>query len=80
LAYVAETERAFIRQRQAEGIAAAKQRGVRFGASKIELGNEFFECCRKWETGEITLKEGADYLGISLSTFYRRCMEEKRKS
>lgn len=77
LAYVAETERSFIRQRQAEGIAAAKARGVKFGIDKIKLGNEFDLYYEKWNAGEITLKEGAEGLGTSLSTFYRRCIEKR---
>lgn len=73
LAYVAETERSFIKQRQAEGIAAAKARGVKFGISKAELPEEFAEYFNLWKQGEITIRQAANELGISASTFYRRC-------
>lgn len=79
LAYVAETERAFIKQRQAEGIAAAKMKGVRFGCQKSELPEGFDEYCRMWIDGEISLRKAAKILGMNHTTFYRRCMEFKNK-
>ncbi len=79
LAYVAETERAFIRQRQAEGIAVAKKNGVKFGAERKELGAELEEYCYLWINGKITLNEGAEKFGVSQSTFYRRCLEVRKK-
>lgn len=75
LAYVAETERAFIKQRQAEGIAAAKENGVRFGCRRIEMPEEFEEYCKMWHRGEISVRNAAKNLGISYSTFFRRCKE-----
>lgn len=75
LAYVAETERAFIKQRQAEGIAAAKEKGVRFGCRRIEMPEEFEEYCKMWHRGEISVRNAAKNLGISYSTFFRRCKE-----
>ena len=75
LAYVAQTERDFIRQRQAEGIAAAKARGVRFGKKRIQLPSEFERYRKAWESGAISLRAAAAHLGISYSTFYRRCLE-----
>lgn len=77
LSYVAQTERDFIKKRQAEGIAAAKERGVKFGAKMIEMPPEFEQVKRKWEKGEISLTAGGRMLGVSRSTFYRRCMEKK---
>lgn len=74
LAYVAETERSFIKQRQAEGIAA-KARGVKFGISKAKLPEEFVEYFNLWKQGEITIRQAANELGISASTFYRRCKD-----
>ncbi len=75
LSYVAQTERDFIRQRQKEGIEAAKARGVRFGAKKIEIPQDFLEYKQKWEDGQISLRKAAVYLNMSHSTFYRLCKE-----
>lgn len=75
LAYVAETERNFIKQRQAEGIAVAKAKGVRFGSKKKKVPDKFQEYYKKWERGEITVREAAECLNTSHSTFYRRCKE-----
>lgn len=77
LAYVAETERSFIRSRQSEGIAAAKARGVQFGRQKRDLPQEFHRYCLLWSQGRITVRQAAKELGMSSSTFYRRCREEK---
>lgn len=75
LAYVAEMERSFIHQRQAEGIAAAKVRGVKFGCPKTELPDEFEKYFEMWKNGEISVRKAAKELQISHSTFYRRCRE-----
>lgn len=77
LAYVAETERTFIRQRQAEGIAAAKQRGIQFGCRKKEVPEEFEKYFTLWSEGKISLRKAADELAMNYTTFYRRCMEQK---
>lgn len=77
LAYVAETERSFIRQRQAEGIAAAKQRGIKFGCRKKDVPEEFEKYFTLWSEGKISLRKAADELAMNYSTFYRRCMEHK---
>jgi DNA invertase Pin-like site-specific DNA recombinase len=75
LAYVAETERAFIKQRQAEGIAAAKQKGTCFGCKKSELPEDFDVYYALWKDGKISLRKAAESLQMSHTTFYRRCME-----
>lgn len=75
LSYVAETERDFIKKRQAEGIAAAKARGVKFGAKRKELPENFEQIKEKWKKGEISVREAGEILNISYSTFYRRCTE-----
>ena len=75
LAYVAETERSFIRQRQAEGIAAAKARGVKFGVQRRQMPEEFEKYFRLWKDKKITVRKAAEKLGIGYSTFYRRCRE-----
>ena len=69
LSYVAQTEREFIRQRQAEGIAAAKERGVRFGRKPMERPLEF-ECLKeKWRKGEISARAASKKLEITHKTF-----------
>ena len=79
LAYVAETERRFIRQRQAEGIASAKRRGVKFGAVKTPDPQNLKEYYEKWKRGEISIRKAASELGIHYSLFYRRCIELKKE-
>lgn len=75
LAYVAETERTFIKQRQAEGIAIAKEKGIQFGCKRIEISDEKMGVFEEWKKGKLTAGEAANKLGISKSTFYRRCRE-----
>ncbi|MBD5504233.1 MAG: recombinase family protein [Lachnospiraceae bacterium] len=75
LAYVAETERAFIKSRQAEGIAVAKAKGVRFGCQKKEMPEKFEQYYLLWKQGRISTRQAAVELGMSHSTFYRRCKE-----
>lgn len=77
LAYVAETERSFIKQRQAEGIAAAKKRGVSFGRKKEALPENFEMYYQRWCEGKISLRKAAESLQMNHTTFYRRCMEQK---
>ena len=69
LSYVAQTEREFIRQRQAEGIAAAKERGVRFGRRPMERPKEFAELKLQWQKREISARAAAKCLGITHRTF-----------
>ena len=76
LAYAAQREREMIHQRQAEGIAAAKARGVRFGHEKIAMPPEFAALKAMWLRGEITCWAAGERLGISYQTFYRRAKEE----
>ena len=77
LAYVAETERNFIKSRQAEGIAVAKARGVKFGCRRKELPQEFEQRYLLWKEGKISTRQAAVELGMSHSTFYRRCKERE---
>ena len=76
LSYVAQTERENIRQRQAEGIAAALERGVRFGRKRTELPERFGELARLWREGGVSSREAARELGVSHHTFLRRVKEE----
>lgn len=79
LAYVAETERMFIKQRQAEGIAAAKSRGVKFGAERKCVPDDFDIYCKLYEEGKISVRNAAKEMQISPSTFYRRYKEQEKK-
>ncbi len=78
LSYVAQTERENIRQRQAEGIAAAKANGVRFGRERMEMPKEFDGLMALWSEGRISARRAALQLGISHHTFLR-CAREQMK-
>ena len=67
LSYVAQTEREMIRRRQAEGIAAARARGVRFGRCEKPLPDGFCEAARLWRAGRISCEEALRRLGVSRS-------------
>lgn len=69
LSYVAQTEREFIRQRQAEGIAAAKQQGVKFGRKPMERPLEYENLKKQWRNGKISARAAARQLGITHRTF-----------
>lgn len=71
LSYVAQTEREFIRQRQAEGIAAAKERGVQFGRRPKPVREDFSAVLATYRAGRMTSREAAASLGVSPSTFYK---------
>lgn len=75
LSFVAENERKNIRTRQAEGIAAAKARGVKFGRPEMKMPENFKETVTKWEKGKITVKEILKMYEMSESTFYRKVRE-----
>ena len=80
LSFVAENERVNIRQRQAEGIAAAKARGVRFGRPPAPLPENFHGVYQRWKSGKITGAAAAKECGMALSTFrYRAAVYEKAK-
>ena len=72
LSYVAQTERENIRQRQAEGIAAAMERGVRFGRQRLGIPDGFASMAELWQQGSISSRDAARSLGISHQTFLRR--------
>lgn len=79
LSYVAETERANIRQRQAEGIAAALARGVHFGPPRMPMPEGFEPLALQWAQGGISSRKAAQSLGISYQTFLRRAKEYQTK-
>lgn len=72
LSYVAQTEREFIRQRQAEGIAVAKAQGVRFGRPPLAQPKEFPAVHQAWLKKEISAREAAWRLSVTHKTFLRR--------
>ena len=79
LSFVAESERSSIRQRQAEGIAAAKAKGVRFGRPAKPLPENYLSVYRRWKAGAITGTAAAAECGMPLSTFrYQAKIYEKR--
>ena len=71
LSYVAQQERDFIRQRQSEGIAAAKLRGVQFGQKALPIPENFKEVREKWENGQISATTAGKYLGVARNTFLK---------
>ena len=80
LSFVAENERTNIRQRQAEGIAAAKAKGIRFGRVPKPLPENFHAVYQRWKSGEITGTAAAKECGMPLSSFrYRAEIYEKAK-
>lgn len=79
LSFVAENERAAIKQRQAEGIAAAKARGVKFGRPTRPLPDNFDEVCRDWQNKKLTLRQAAAACQMPTSTFYDHATKPERK-
>ena len=80
LSFVAENERTNIKQRQAEGITAAKAKGIRFGRPPKPLPDNFHEAYQRWKQGEITGTAAAKECGMPLSTFrYRAEIYENAK-
>ena len=70
LSFVAENERTNIRQRQAEGIAAVKAKGVKFGRPPLPLPDNFYEVHKDWRAKKITLKQAANACNMPVGTFY----------
>ena len=75
LSYVAQTEREFNRQRQAEGIAAAKAKGIHFGRRFKNRGQDYENIMAAWTRGEISGRAAAKKLGVAHGTFQRWCKE-----
>ena len=74
LSFSAQNEREYIRRRQAEGIAAAKARGVMFGRKPLPLPENFHEVHRAWRTKKLTLKEAAAACNMPVGTFYGKAV------
>ena len=77
LSYVAENEYRKIKQRQMEGIKAAKANGVKFGRPRIEVTKAFYITAEKWKQGDASMEQAANEAGLSLTTFYRRIKASK---
>ncbi|MDR2088896.1 MAG: recombinase family protein [Clostridiales Family XIII bacterium] len=75
LSFVAHTERDGIRKRQAEGIAAARARGVRFGRPGKKPPENFAETVKRWERGKLPIEAVLEQTGLKEATFYRRLRE-----
>ena len=75
LSFVAQSERENIRKRQAEGIAAAKAKGVRFGRPEKEVPDDFGEIVKAWEKKRLSFSEATKRCGMSEAAFYRRLRE-----
>lgn len=71
LSYVAQTEREFIRQRQAEGIAAARSRGVHMGRPAMEKPKNYTQVREQWAAGQLSARKAADHLHVSYKTFLK---------
>ena len=78
LSFVAQSERESIRTRQAQGIAAAKARGVRFGRPPLPLPANFEEVCCDWTSKKITLRQAAEACGMPVGTFYSKLVKARR--
>ena len=78
LSFVAENEHKNIRERQKEGIAAAKLRGVQFGRPQKPVPDNFIQVYHRWINKEISGVEAAKECNLTKTTFYRRAKEEKR--
>ena len=78
LSFVAQTEREHIRERQAQGIAAAKSRGVKFGRPKKEVPTNFYAVLEKWKRHEITGREAARECKMPVTTFLYKAKRYKK--
>lgn len=75
LSFVAQSERENIKKRQAEGIAAAKARGVKFGRPEKEVPDDFGKIVKAWEQKRLSFSEVLKQCNMSEATFYRRLRE-----
>lgn len=80
LSYVAENERTNIKQRQAEGIAAAKARGVKFGRPPLPIPENFYQMHKDWRAGKITIEEAAKVCNMCPKTFYSKAVKYEKSS
>lgn len=79
LSFVAENERTNIKQRQAEGIAAAKARGVKFGRPSLPIPENFYQMCKEWRDGKIKIEEAARSCNMCQKTFYSKAVKYEKE-
>lgn len=80
LSYVAQVERENIHQRQAEGIAAARARGVHLGRHPSPVPEEFYSLCDRWRRGELTMAQAAQTLGVTKNQFEWMVRKQKKST
>ena len=80
LSFVAENERSNIRQRQAEGIAAAKAKGVKFSRPPLPLPENFYAIHRDWRMKKLTVKQAAETCSMHVSTFYDKAKQFENRA
>lgn len=80
LTYISSAERENVLRRQAEGIKAAKERGVRFGRQKIEIPPEFYPLYFRYKKGELSARKGGEKLNVSHSTFLKWIKETDKSA
>ncbi len=80
LSFVAQNERENIRKRQAEGIAAAKARGVKFGRPPSPMPDNFYAIHKKWRDKQITLQQAAKACEMPVGTFYSKAVKLEKSS
>ena len=80
LSFVAENERTNIRQRQAEGIAAAKARGIKFGRPSLPIPENFYQMREDWRAGKIAIEEAAKACNMCSKTFYSKAVKYEKEN
>lgn len=75
LSFVAQSERESIKKRQAEGIAAAKAKGIKFGRPESKVPDDFGKIIKQWEHKQIPIAEVVKRCNMSEATFYRKLRE-----
>ena len=80
LSYVSENERKMIRERQREGIEAAKERGVKFGRPSKPIPEDFLHIYNRWMAKEISADEAAGLCGLTRATFYSRARAARNRT
>ena len=80
LSFVAQSERESIKKRQAEGIAAAKARGVKFGRPPRPLPDNFYDVHKAWRDKKMTLKEAAEACDLPVGTFYGKSIQFEKST